>query len=1091
MSMHEAKEEVDDVVPMLPPPSSAARHVLSAAADDLALASPPPPSTVAMMEATGRKHLGSDPISDDMDTHEELEHDDADGVVAFEGYLRKRYSSSMYMGSWRYCVLRGNRLRWFLTAEKAEKGLQVRGEVVIKAVEHWSGQGSVNLYAHAFAIRTTSNRVLLCSAKSARSKDEWVQVLRMSVGGKPSSDNGEPRTTEGGDGRRIVPEDVMRSTCVETPVHDKDLQSQSGPEIATAIVSSVVPTSESAPVSNNGECSHCAVRFKSLISRRAVCASCERTFCSRHCRRHVKLHHLGLRATRRCCYRCARRQEFICYLEALTGFTGSVLKRSQGLDALCHQSAAEVEGTELYERTLHKLRVGQMSLIKTIKILYQTRKKPHLFRAALERLPHYVENCIDRLESLWYQVLHIFQCCDSDLDSSAVQMFLLKRYIRAICRRSPRIALQTIWHVQASVGDSSSLHPNSLLSLLGFLYPSSDESTKIWKDLLLSDCPDHQSKQILEKIKRAHQDGEKIIRSQKDDMLERWLNAATVDEFEACAREIGCSGVHLCDYQSSISYDSLKVEGNPQSSAHVESLVAEQVNFVQTLAAISERLRHVQPRSRRNDVLKVELKELNDHLHSSALYPLCTASDELYKVVRIPPTEGKVFSTKMRAPTLIFIETVPVDATNLVGSQERLRPFLSNRGNSTLLESMVEANPTSEDRRDSMISSDSSNALTTHSPRRLRKVSNLSCPEDLDSMSSLDEDSPNMQSSTTISQFLTRHLTFPTSNATASAHALNSPASSCFSRPTGHGQRLGVDSMVYESKVYGESWEERQERIRSESPMGHLDGWKLFSIIVKTNDDLRQEMFTMQLINKFQAIFEFEGIDLWLRTYRIVATGANIGLLETINDACSLDHLKKTFTDGNLAAYFRSVYGEPSSPVYEQARMNFIKSMAAYSIVSYVLLVKDRHNGNILLSTEGHIIHIDFGFILGIAPGGMFSIEDAPFKLTCEMVEIMGGIDSPGYALYSNLLCKGLLSLQKYQSEIAALLQTTGQHSPFPCFEGAKLARIVADLRDRLCVGLTKIQVEKRVGHLLRKSYNSWGTRQYDAFQLRSNNIAP
>ena len=43
--------------------------------------------------------------------------------------------------------------------------------------------------------------------------------------------------------------------------------------------------------------------------------------------------------------------------------------------------------------------------------------------------------------------------------------------------------------------------------------------------------------------------------------------------------------------------------------------------------------------------------------------------------------------------------------------------------------------------------------------------------------------------------------------------------------------------------------------------------------------------------------------------------------------------------------------------------------------------MKDRHNGNLLMDTEGHIVHIDFGFLLSIAPGGTFSLETAPFKV--------------------------------------------------------------------------------------------------------------
>ena len=36
-------------------------------------------------------------------------------------------------------------------------------------------------------------------------------------------------------------------------------------------------------------------------------------------------------------------------------------------------------------------------------------------------------------------------------------------------------------------------------------------------------------------------------------------------------------------------------------------------------------------------------------------------------------------------------------------------------------------------------------------------------------------------------------------------------------------------------------------------------------------------------------------------------------------------------------------------------------------------------------------MHIDFGFVLGLAPGKAFSMEKAAFKLTDELAEVMGG----------------------------------------------------------------------------------------------------
>ena len=32
--------------------------------------------------------------------------------------------------------------------------------------------------------------------------------------------------------------------------------------------------------------------------------------------------------------------------------------------------------------------------------------------------------------------------------------------------------------------------------------------------------------------------------------------------------------------------------------------------------------------------------------------------------------------------------------------------------------------------------------------------------------------------------------------------------------------------------------------------------------------------------------------------------------------------------------------------------------MAAYSIVVYLLTLRDRHNGNVMVDEEGHIVHI-------------------------------------------------------------------------------------------------------------------------------------
>jgi hypothetical protein len=47
----------------------------------------------------------------------------------------------------------------------------------------------------------------------------------------------------------------------------------------------------------------------------------------------------------------------------------------------------------------------------------------------------------------------------------------------------------------------------------------------------------------------------------------------------------------------------------------------------------------------------------------------------------------------------------------------------------------------------------------------------------------------------------------------------------------------------------------------------------------------------------------------------------------------------------------------------------YISYLFSCSIICYILSVKDRHNGNVLLDATGALIHIDFGFFLTASPG--------------------------------------------------------------------------------------------------------------------------
>nr|GMD56537.1 phosphatidylinositol 4-kinase beta 1-like isoform X1 [Ipomoea batatas] len=287
----------------------------------------------------------------------------------------------------------------------------------------------------------------------------------------------------------------------------------------------------------------------------------------------------------------------------------------------------------------------------------------------------------------------------------------------------------------------------------------------------------------------------------------------------------------------------------------------------------------------------------------------------------------------------------------------------------------------------------------------------------------------------------------------------------------------------------GELWEVKKERIRKASVYGKLPGWDLRSVIVKSGDDCRQEHLAVQLISHFYDIFQEAGLPLWLRPYEVLVTSSYTALIETIPDTASIHSIKNRFSNiTSLREFFVAKYQE-NSPTFKLAQRNFVESMAGYSLVCYLLQVKDRHNGNLLLDEEGHIIHIDFGFMLSNSPGGV-NFESAPFKLTRELLEVMDsdaeGVPSEFFDYFKVLCIQGFLTCRKHAERIILLVEML-QDSGFPCFKGGP--RTIQNLRKRFHLSLTEEQCVSLVLSLISSSLDAWRTRQYDYYQRVLNGI--
>ena len=89
-------------------------------------------------------------------------------------------------------------------------------------------------------------------------------------------------------------------------------------------------------------------------------------------------------------------------------------------------------------------------------------------------------------------------------------------------------------------------------------------------------------------------------------------------------------------------------------------------------------------------------------------------------------------------------------------------------------------------------------------------------------------------------------------------------------------------------------------------------------------------------------------------------------------------------------------------------------------------------NFNFNFSSALHITKFEFNlfklifflqFYCTDSPGFNINFENAPFKLTREYLEVMGGIDSPAFKMFEDLFVRGFYALQKHVEGLSAIVQ--------------------------------------------------------------------
>ncbi|PBC34830.1 phosphatidylinositol 4-kinase beta [Apis cerana] len=521
--------------------------------------------------------------------------------------------------------------------------------------------------------------------------------------------------------------------------------------------------------------------------------------------------------------------------------------------------------------------------------------------------------------------------------------------------------------------------------------------------------------------------------------------------------------------------------------------LAPELEFIQALISIGKLLGTIPTKESKTVQLIAELNTLNLNLPARVWLPLHSSIP--HHIVRVPPQYAAVLNSKDKAPYIIYVEVLEVEdiytspvPTKIVGCSLRHTKSEENLTGGEQSNVMGSSNISASETQQNMLpirqtpiknispysvrntevafnfpDDDPSDCWSQEDDEITQQYLQLRKPKDRDTISQLSQESSDSKEPIFVPGDIKRRLS-----------EMAAAPSATFNH----------DPEDPSAAVLKEPWELKQRRIRSSSPYGHLASWRLLAVIVKCGDDLRQELLASQLLSMLQKIWQDEHVPLWVRPYKILCLSNDSGLIEPILNTVSLHQVKKQ-CQLTLYQYFEREFGPSMSEAFIIAQRNFIQSCAAYCLVCYLIQVKDRHNGNILLHSDGHLIHIDFGFILSTSPRNL-GFETSPFKLTPEFVEVMGGSQSKQFQEFKTLILQGLIAARKHMEKIVNLVEIMLSGSQLPCFRSGGAAT-VQGLKNRFHLTLTEDQLRRHVEDLVEASIHSWSTKLYDRYQYFAN----
>jgi phosphatidylinositol 3-kinase len=158
-----------------------------------------------------------------------------------------------------------------------------------------------------------------------------------------------------------------------------------------------------------------------------------------------------------------------------------------------------------------------------------------------------------------------------------------------------------------------------------------------------------------------------------------------------------------------------------------------------------------------------------------------------------------------------------------------------------------------------------------------------------------------------------------------------------------------------------------------------------FKVLIK-QEDVRTDRLAMDIAYWIESLTK----DIHIHRYQVFPFDSMSGCVIMIPNASTLYDIRRKST---LLNHVLSC--NPNMTVAKM-RDNIVSSCVGACLLAFTMGLGDRHLENILVTQEGFLAHVDFGYVLGEDPKHIAT----PMRITEDMVEAIGGRSSSSFALF-------------------------------------------------------------------------------------------